>query len=97
MTGAHCGKILFHLEKSSVVRRVASQRDRSGEDVDDDQTRKARNRWSIHVGVFERFDDQADIAMPDQTAITAGNSYHCCTILTRHSSYLNDPYGLAGV
>ena len=69
MTGAHCGKILFHLEKSSVVRRVASQRDRSGEDVDDDQTRKARNRWSIHVGVFERFDDQADIAMPDQTAI----------------------------
>jgi len=52
----------------------------------------------VYMSVFfERLDDQADIAMPDQTAANAGNPDHCCTILTRHSSYLNDPYCLAGV
>ena len=52
----------------------------------------------VYMSVFfERLDDQADIAMPDQTAANAGNPDHCCTILTRYLSYLNNSPSLPSV
>ena len=62
LSDAHGCQPPFPPRELGVVRGVATERHGRRQGVDNDQAGDSRDRGRVQVGVFERFDDQADVA-----------------------------------